>query len=932
MSEQVNRVLLIEDNPSDAWLIQEYLAEAKTAHSALFRFQLIQVDRLSVGLERLAGGSIDVILLDLSLPDSQGLETFLQVQAHAPHIPIVVLTGLDDEKLAANAASAGAQDYLIKGELAGNVLLRAIRYAIARKQAEEALRESEEKYRLLVENQTDLVVKVDTAGRFQFVSPSYCELFGKSEQELLGKTFMPLVHQDDREQTARAMEQLYEPPHTCQVEQRALTKQGWRWLAWAYRAILDDDENVVAIIGGGRDITKRKYAEEALHRRNRELTLLNQIIAASAADPEPEAILETACRELALAFDLPQAAAALLNEKKTEAVVVAEYSSIGSAQRLAEDRPSGLNERIAVKGNPSFQYLLRYKAPLVLEDARADPRLAPIQVLSGKDGIVSLLVTPLIIQGDVVGSLSLEALEPRHFSTEEIGLAWTVADQVAGALARARLAQTHQRLITAIEQSVENVIITDPAGTILYVNPAFEQTSGYSQAETVGQNPRILKSDQHDPAFYEELWATISAGQVWRGRFVNKKKDGALYIADTTISPVRDKGGVIINYVDVQRDVTRELELEEQYLQAQKMEAIGRLTAGVAHDFNNLLTSINGFAELIREQLEPDDPLTEMIDTVLGSGQRAAELTRQLLIFSRKQVVEPEILNLNAIVTGMDKLLRHTIGEHIEMETILAPDLWPVKIDPTQMEQVIVNLAVNARDAMPNGGRLIIETGNTVLDEDFMDTHLNAQPGDYVLLSITDSGSGMSEEVKAHIFEPFFTTKELDKGTGLGLAIIFGIVKQTGGTIWVYSEENVGTTFKIYLPRETEPMPTRRRVTQKAGLPVGSETILLVEDDAGVRGFAEHVLQQQGYTLLVAQNGQEALQLAKQYAGPIDLLLADIVMPGLNGTELAEQLAQQRPNMAVLFMSGYADRMVTRGILEADFGAQGAGGAGQHNG
>jgi PAS domain S-box-containing protein len=660
-----------------------------------------------------------------------------------------------------------------------------------------------------------------------------------------------------------------------------------------------------------QELAERARAEEENHSRSRELALLNRIIAASAAEPEPRTILETACRELAHAFDVPQAMAAQLNDEKTTATVVAEYRT--------NDRPPALNETFPVEGNPWYQYLFTYKAPLAVDDAFRDPWLSPIPGPTGSAqfNATSLLILPLIIDGDVVGSLSLTATQRRTFSASEISLAWNVADQVAGGLARARLAQTQRRLTAAIEQAAESIVILDTEGTILYVNPAFERITGYSRAEAVGQTLHILNSGKHDAAFFKNLWATVSAGEVWHGRIVNKQKDGTLYTDETTVTPVRNESNTIVNYVEVKRDVTRELELEEQYRQSQKMEAVGQLTAGIAHDFNNLLTAINGFAELMQFELSVDDPLQELVVKILRSGERASDLIRQLLAFSRKQIIDPRVLDLNAVVTDMDRMLQRIIGENIELQTILIRDLWPVKADPSQIEQVIVNLAVNARDAMPGGGKLIIETANVMLDEDYAADHVGAEAGEHVLLAVSDTGVGISEDVRARIFEPFFTTKQAGKGTGLGLATVYGIVKQSGGNIWVYSEEGVGTTFKVYLPRGAESRRTLDHPEIGQEMPLGKETILLVEDEAGVRDLARVVLQRQGYTVLEAADGQQAVQLADGHSGPIHLLLTDVVMPGSNGKTLAQNLIQTHPEMSVLFMSGYTNEAIAHhGVLE----------------
>ncbi len=518
-------------------------------------------------------------------------------------------------------------------------------------------------------------------------------------------------------------------------------------------------------------------------------------------------------------------------------------------------------------------------------------------------------------------NVTLETKDGRRVDVELVSTVYQVShDNVVQCnlrdiSARVRAAESHARLATAVEQAAEAIVITDPVGSILYVNPAFERSSGYSRDEALGQNPRILKSGKHDGDFYAELWTVLRRGDVWSGHFINKRKDGTLFEEEATISPVRNTAGQVVNYVAVKRDVTNEMQLAQQLFQAQKMEAVGRLAGGVAHDFNNLLAVIVGYGEIVGRRLPDGDPLREKVEQILRAADRAAGLTRQLLAFSRKQVLQPRILDLNLVVSDFAKMLPRVIGEDVELATRLAADPGSVKADPGQIEQVLMNLAVNARDAMPQGGQIIIETRRADIDASYAATRRLAPTGQYVMLAVSDTGSGMDAATQARIFEPFFSTKEVGKGTGLGLSTVFGIVKQSGGYIWVYSEVGVGTTFKILLPRVDEEALHICHDDQ-GPLLTGSETVLLVEDEESLRQLLLETLETSGYSVLVAQDGTQALRIAAAHPGPIEIMVTDVIMPGMTGPTLVAAMAQPRPGMKAVFMSGYSEEAVAKHGME----------------
>lgn len=730
------KVLLVEDNPGDVRLIRELLAEERGA------FELESADRLSKGLDRLAASEVKVVLLDLGLPDSQGLETFLELHRRAPDAPTIVLTGLDDQDLALSAVREGAQDYLVKGQVDGAILARAIRYAVERKRAKEALEKQNRVLESILHSVSDGIVVIDNAGRPIF-NPAAESIFGYGPANAAPAEWSEVYG-------------FYLPDQAtpCPPDQLPLV-----------RAL------------GGEDVN------------------------------DAELFLRNPC----------QRAGRFLNV---------------SARPLKH--PSGL-----------------------------------------------------------------------------IGGAVAVFRDVTD---RRRAEAENRRLAAAVEQAADAIFVTKPDGTIQYVNPAFERITGYARHEAIGQTPRILKSGRHGPELYEQLWAALLEGNVWTGRFTNRRKDGGSYHADVTISPVRDARGELTGFVCTQRDVSAQLELEEQLRRTQKMEAVSQLASGLAHDYNNLMTAIKGFSELALMTIGQGDPLRSDLEIILGAAESATTLTRRLLAFARQQILEPETLDLNPLIDNLAPMLRRMAGEDIEFELLLTPDLPPVRVDPGQIEQVLVNLVVNAVDAMPSGGKLLIKTEAVDLDDVYAEAHIGVAPGRYLLLSVSDTGLGMDAETQARIFEPFFTTKAPGKGTGLGLASVYGIVKQSNGHIWVYSEVGRGTTFRIYFPVAAEaPSPHGRRVV-KTPKPEhrGLESVLVVEDNDMIRELIRRVLTSKGYTVVIAPGPHEALEMVAQ-GRAFDLVITDVIMPRMTGIELAERLRQKMPHLKIMFMSGHMDRAIVRG-------------------
>ena len=747
----------------------------------------------------------------------------------------------------------------------GLVLWRQrIRFSLERAEGLEALRQNEEKFRAIANYTVDWESWIGLDGKFLWVNPGVEQITGYSADEILAMPdfITTVIAEEDRAMFIDRFQNALKGEKGHDFDFRYYHKNGSKyWLSASWQPIFDTKGRPLGLRASGRDITKRKLTEEALREsENRfhslfihmtEGVALHEMVYAEDGKPLDYRIID-----VNPAYELHTG----IKAEDARGRLATEVYHVATPPFIEQ------YERVARTGTP---YLFENEVPLL-------NRIFSVSAYSPKQGWFATVFTDIT----------------QRVKTEE----------------------SHARLVTAVEQAVETIVITDAEGKILYANPAFEKTTGYTREESLGQNPRMLKSGKHHAAFYQQMWEVLSDGKVWTGRIVNKRKDGVLYEEDASISPVFDATGEIINFVAVKRDITREVQLEQQFLQVQKMEAIGRLAGGVAHDFNNLLSVIlMNASELSTDKTVSPEHANDLSE-IIGAAERGANLTRQMLAFSHRQVMQVVALSLNGVVESVTKMLQRLIGEDIILLHRLSSEDEVVQGDAGMIEQVLLNLVVNARDAMPEGGQIIIELDHIAVDEATASTH-HAKAGEFVRLTVRDTGCGIPPEHLTHIFEPFYTTKDPAKGTGLGLATVHGIIEQHHGWVEVESVLGQGTAFHILLPRLlASPQVVSQNVV--GGLVHGGNgTILLVEDEQALRMLAVRVLKQQGYRVLEAPQGNGALELWQQHKNKVDLLLTDVIMPGgISGGKLAEQLLAEKPGLKVVFMSGYPGDMSERGL------------------
>ena len=722
------------------------------------------------------------------------------------------------------------------------------------KAAERALKESEARFRSTFDNAAVGIAHVGLDGSWLLVNNRLCEIVGYSRDELMRKTFQEVTHPEDLETDLALFAQLMRGEvATYTLEKRYVHRDGHLvWVSLTTSVQRDEAGRPLYCISVVEDVSRRKLAEQTLQENENRM----------------RAILDASGDEI------------LLVSVEGHVLAINKAAERRLARRLASVEPAGAH------------------LGQLLPPDLAEARLGTVRAVAASGNPIHM---DLPIRANWFEFWFYPVRHVNRPMTEVAIFARDISE-------RKRAESELRRLYQAIQQSPTSVVITDPNGQIVYVNPKFCDLTGYTYGDVIGQNPRILKSGYTSSDDYRTLWETITSGHVWQGEFHNRKKNGELYWEIASIAPVKNDEGQIINFVAVKEDVSERRAIEEQFRQSQKMQAIGQLTGGIAHDFNNLLTIIVGNLQLLQRAADAEQA-PRLIGDALWAAQRGGELTHRLLAFARMQPLRPSLINLNDIVRGLTGLLARTLGPSVEVVEALEPTIPPVFADAGELERAIVNLAINARDAMPKGGRLLLQTARSVLDDDYVEHHADVTPGRYVMLAVSDNGTGIAPETLPRIFEPFFTTKPVGRGSGLGLSTVYGFLKQSGGQASVYSEVGQGTTFKLFFPEARQGQEQAEAAMAAAGeldFEAAGRTAMVVEDEERLRLVAASLLKDLGFAVLEAGDGQEALRQAEA-AGALDLLFTDLELPcGMNGIAVAEAVRGRHPGTRVLYTTGYS--------------------------
>ena len=851
---RVFRLLFVEDDPADLELIQRELSGRGV------KFEGEVVCQPQSFRERIRNSSFDAVLSDFRLPGWNGMDVLRELRGLGLEIPFLLITGTLGEEKAVECMRMGATDCILKDRLAR--LPMALHNAVdgwemreRQKRIAEELWTSESKLGLLLSQLPAIIWTSDRALRLTSLTGAGLAALPEGAWQRRARDL-----NTDASHPAAAAHRRALAGESVEFENEIEGRAYWSRV----EPLRDVAGETSGCLGFALDITEKKRIELESQRRARELWRANETLAAMVANAPV-------------------------------AIVAMDHAGRFRIWNPAAERMFGWTAN-EVLGGP---------VPYLPSERHGEHQV--FREILKQGGSISNVETQRMRKDGTLLDVSLSAASVElgagaEDASSELEIIAVLTDITARKLAEAEML----RLSTAIQQSAEAVMIADTDGFIRYVNPAFSAMSGYSPAEAVGRRTNLLRSGRHDKSFYENLWKTILSGQTWRGEFENIRKDGSPLPMEASITPVRGPRGVITSFICIAQDISERKTLERQLLQAQKSEAIGQLAGGIAHDFNNVLAAILGMAELGQLEAPEGTRIRERLQKICHHAGRAVALTRQLLAFSRRQQLERRPINLNLSVNEVASLLSDSLGKDVEFVTNLAPELASVFADPAQIEQVLMNLCVNARDAMPSGGRLTISTGKVQFDQEACRTRPGLAPGEFVCLTVTDTGMGMDAQTLGRIFEPFFTTKPPGRGTGLGLATVYGVVKQHGGHIDVMSSPGDGTTFQLYFPVSLPAKPGAEAPADGEPVTGGRETILLAEDHEGLRELVCESLESLGYCVLAACDGEEAVEIFRRNSGKVDLLILDVIMPRLRGPDAYKRIHDLNGSIPVLFCTGYS--------------------------